>query len=300
MSDEVTPQGTITLDQAVERLMKADDTAAEAAQPEETGATDNSDGMEAEAGEAPETGDNSQEPGEPSIEVDFDGAKRKLTAKEIRDGFLMRQDYSRKTAEVAEEKRAAAAERENAEALRTQLEEALQVWAVPTEQEPNWPELAKALDPRDYNARRAAWEDRQKNAAVAADHFRRMREAQTAKAIADERAKLLEAVPDFRDDAVFQAASVKMRAAGREYGFSEQELNAMGDHRLIRALNDLVAFKAMKAAAEKKVATAPAALKPGSKPTQSEQTQADRQKQREQFRKTGRIEDALALIMRPS
>jgi len=44
---------------------------------------------------------------DPSIEVDFDGEKRKLTAKEIRDGYLRQQDYTRKTTEIARVRKAA-------------------------------------------------------------------------------------------------------------------------------------------------------------------------------------------------
>ena len=44
---------------------------------------------------------------DPSIEVDFDGEKRKLTAKEIRDGYLRQQDYTRKTTEIAKIRKAA-------------------------------------------------------------------------------------------------------------------------------------------------------------------------------------------------
>lgn len=45
---------------------------------------------------------------EPSIEVELpDGQKRSLTAKEVRDGILMQSDYTKKTTEVAEMRKAA-------------------------------------------------------------------------------------------------------------------------------------------------------------------------------------------------
>lgn len=45
---------------------------------------------------------------EPSIEVELpDGNKRVLTAKEVRDGILMQSDYTKKTTEVAEMRKAA-------------------------------------------------------------------------------------------------------------------------------------------------------------------------------------------------
>ena len=44
---------------------------------------------------------------DPSIEVDFDGERKKLTAKEIRDGYLRQQDYTRKTTELAKVRKAA-------------------------------------------------------------------------------------------------------------------------------------------------------------------------------------------------
>lgn len=46
-------------------------------------------------------------PVDPSIEVELDGEKRVLTAKEIREGYLRQQDYTRKTTELAKIRKAA-------------------------------------------------------------------------------------------------------------------------------------------------------------------------------------------------
>lgn len=57
---------------------------------------------------SPKTQTEQAAPSEPSIEVELpDGRKRVLTAKEVRDGILMQSDYTKKTTEVAEMRKAA-------------------------------------------------------------------------------------------------------------------------------------------------------------------------------------------------
>ncbi len=70
------------------------------------GETDNS--VPEASSASPQTQPEQVAPREPSIEVELpDGNKRTLTAKEVRDGILMQSDYTKKTTEVAEMRKAA-------------------------------------------------------------------------------------------------------------------------------------------------------------------------------------------------
>ncbi len=292
------PDGTLSLDQAVEKMMEAtpeaDDETVEAVEAEEPEQGES----EADAGEAEVEAEHQVEP---EYEVETKGGKRKVKLSELLESPMFKADYTQKTMAVAEERKAVEAEKSEVSHLKEQLSEALQQWAVPVEQEPNWTELAQKLDPRQYNAARAQWDERKAIAERARNAFQTMQKAQREKLIAEEQSRLLDAVPEWRDPAAFESAAKEMVEIGKSYGFDPTELAGATDHRVFLVLRDAAAYRKLKAAkpeVTKKVAQAAVTLTPGSKPTRSEASSDARQKQLAQFKKTGSIEDAVALLMR--
>lgn len=296
------PEGTLSLDQAVEKMMgatpEADDEAAETVEVEEPEAGEpETEAVEAEA----ETEDEGEPEAEPEYEVETKGGKRKVKLSELLESPMFKADYTQKTMAVAEERKAVEAEKAEVFHLKEQLAEALQQWAVPVEQEPNWAELAQRMDPREYNAARAKWDERKGIAEKARNAFQTMQAAQREKLIAEEQSKLLDAVPEWRDPEVFKTAAQEMVEIGKSYGFDPRELADATDHRVFLVLRDAAAYRKLKTAkpeVTKKVAHAAVTMKPGAKPTKAEATSETRQKQLAQFKKTGSIEDAIALLMR--
>lgn len=285
----------ITLDQAVEQMM--DD------KPEETEIPPEAEQVEPEMDEVEAEGDEDQSPDEvdddPEIEFDTAEGKRKLKASQIKDALMMKADYTRKTMALAEERKAAERAAAEASQLRQQLSEALQVWAVPAEQEPDWQALARTATPQEFNLKRAEWETRQRKAMQAREQFQALQAQQQRDTIATEYQRLLEVVPEWRDETKFKAAASKMQEAGTSYGLTAEEIAGVTDHRLIRILHDAARYQELqkgKPAVTKKVAQAPAVLKPGSKPDQSAGSEAARQKQRAKLKRTGSIDDALELL----
>ena len=296
------PDGTLSLDQAVEKMMgatpEADDETAEIAEAQEPEQGES----EAEAVEAvAETEDEGEPEAEPEYEVETKGGKRRVKLSELLESPMFKADYTQKTMAVAEERKAVESERSEVSRLKEQLSEALQQWAVPVEQEPNWTELAQKLDPRQYNEARARWDERKSIAERARNAFQTMQKAQRDRLISEEQSKLLDAVPEWRDPAAFDAAAREMVDIGKVYGFAPDELAGATDHRVFLVLRDAAAYRKLKAAkpeVTKKVAHAAVTLKPGAKPTRAEVSTEARQKQLAQLRKTGSIEDAVALLMR--
>jgi hypothetical protein len=293
------PEGTLSLDQAVEKMMEvtpeADDKTAEIVEAEEPVEGE----PEAEAEEA--VGETEETAEEPEYEVETKGGKRKVKLSELLESPMFKADYTQKTMAVAEERKAVEAEKAAISTLKEQLSEALQQWAVPVEQEPNWTELAQKLDPRQYNAARAQWDERKAIAERARNAFQTMQKAQRDKLIAEEQSRLLDAVPEWRDPAAFEAAAREMVDIGRTYGFEPDELAGATDHRVFLVLRDAAAYRKLKSAkpeVTKKVAQTAVTLSPGAKPTRAEASSDARQKQLAQFKKTGSIEDAVALLMR--
>lgn len=214
---------------------------------------------------------------------------------------MLKADYTRKTMALAEDRKAIEAAQSEVSQLKAQLAEALQVWAVPTEQEPDWVELAQKVDPQKFNAMRAHWDTRQKQAAQAREAFRNLQERQRREMIAQEQSRLLDAVPEWQDPAKFKEAAKEIVDFGNSYGFKPEELADVVDHRMLLVLRDAVAYRKLQTAkpeVTKKVAQAAVTMKPGAKPTKSAAEAEARHKQQAQLKRTGKVEDAIALLFR--
>lgn len=113
--------------------------------------------------------------------------------------------------------------------------------------------------------------------------------------------KLYEAVPDFRDDAKRAQFAGKMRKFGRDvYGFSDQEIDAIGDYRIIPVLRDAIAYRELQASKPKvaeKVKDAAPVQKPGKRTSEAEQQASAYREKMARLRKTGSVDDAAALIL---
>ena len=84
-----------------------------------------------------------------------------------------------------------------------------------------------------------------------------------------------------------------------KHGFSYEELNRIDDSRAIAVLNDAIKYRqivAGKSKAEQKAKGAKPVIKPGSKKNQNQRGKA-MERQRAKFKKSGRIEDVLGLIV---
>lgn len=296
--------GTLSLEQAVERMMQPleAETGDETAEPEADEGIAESDTPE-EAEEEAEADDDEDggEEAEPEYEVETAEGKQKVKLQELLDGFLRTADYTRKTQAVAEERKAVERAKAELAQYEKQLSEQLQAWAVPTEQEPNWAELATKLTPQDFNLRRVQWEQRQRQRDTARAEFQRLQASQRAQMVKEERDRLFEAIPEWRDQAKFEAAAQRIAQNAPEYGFAPDEIAMVVDHRMIRVLNDAIAYRELqkaKPAVDKKTTQIKQALKPGAKPDKAKSQEAARQKMRDELRKTGDLRTAAQLLLR--
>ncbi len=287
--------GAISLSEAVERLSEKEDASDEPVAIEETEGTGDSNPEETEV----ETEAETEEPEDPEFEVDLGQGKQKLKLSDLIQGNLRTADYTRKTQSLAEERKALERSAAETAQLRDQLSESLKRWAVPTEAEPDWAELATKLPPQEYNLRRVQWEQRQRQKEQARAEFHAMQDQLRAEAIATERNKLLEAFPEWRDEAKFLSAAKQMADGATVYGFSAEEVGQIADHRMIKVLKDAIAYRELqkaKPAIEKKVAEVKPSLQPGAKPNRDKEAEAARQKQLARFKKGVSLKEALGIL----
>lgn len=107
-------------------------------------------------------------------------------------------------------------------------------------------------------------------------------------------------IPEFGDAEKATKIREKLVRGGAEfYGYTPEEIGQVMDHRAIRVLNDAVRYReimAGKSKAEQKAGNAKPVIKPGAKKTVGSK-KVVQDKMKAQLKKTGRIEDALALIV---
>jgi hypothetical protein len=109
------------------------------------------------------------------------------------------------------------------------------------------------------------------------------------------------AVPELADEGKASQIREQLVAAGAEYGYSNEELTAVTDHRALRVLLDAAKYRQLQAGKQKAVDRAknpqPKAplLRPGAKPVSKDARRLQKQKTR--LKRSGDISDALDLML---
>jgi len=126
-------------------------------------------------------------------------------------------------------------------------------------------------------------------------------EQQRMQFLAQQAEVLKQHIPDIADPEKGDALKADLVKTGTHYGFSEAEIQGVTDARYVRALNDAMKWRRLQD--KKRAATrgepAKTVVKAGAKRRASEGQSAARKKQEQKLRKSGRIEDALSLMLKP-
>ncbi|MGH9932674.1 MAG: hypothetical protein ACREA9_26010 [Pyrinomonadaceae bacterium] len=121
------------------------------------------------------------------------------------------------------------------------------------------------------------------------------RDEHLAKAVAESRTKLQEAIPNF--DTVYPAL---MKRGTDTYGFKPEEIGQVWDSRVMQVLHDAHQFRLLKEAkpaADKKVEAAPQVLKPGAQKPKVDPKAQELLKSKERLKANGNDIDAAAALM---
>lgn len=220
-------------------------------------------GGEGEGEEAEGSEEEQPEVDEPeTVEIERDGKKYRIPA-ELKDDLLRQADYTRKTQEVAEQRKAlesALSEFQQASEAETNAKAALVAIDAVLEQYKavDWDAWVNS-DPQGAQAAWIKYQQLIQNRTTADEQYRTARTAretqaqrELAKRIELGTAELQRAIPDWSADKAKAILSV-----GTNYGFSTEELSALTDHRAILVLHDAMKWREQQATAKKaaKVAT---------------------------------------------
>lgn len=219
---------------------------------------------QAEGAEVEATDDDGQEP-----TIDIDGEK--LTAQEIRDSYLRRDDYTRKTQDLAEERRVLGQTLGAITQNSQRLEQLVGLLEQAVGQEPDWGNLAMTMEPRNYLAYKENW-NAQKAALnnVQAERIKSFNTSilQAKGAMIDEAARSFR--PEWQDRTKMQEGTTKLAEFALSMGITQDELQMLHRTPMLRILDmayENHALKASQRITDKRVKGKPKPTRPGAQRT---------------------------------
>jgi hypothetical protein len=245
-------------------------------------------------------------------DVVVNGKTERVSLEELKASYSGTKFIDQRIGEATRAKQQAEAIQQEAYELRQQysagLEQLSQIIKSAALQEPDWAKL-RAENPEQYNHQRAAWDDmKRKQEAVAAEQKREsealQRQQQDAMSVhlQDEQHKLLTAIPSLSDPNKAEKIGKDWADTAREFGYTDEELAAVVDHRAFLILNALTEARKVQeqrkapARRRRKVKTS---VRPNSN---TAHTRRDEQKRRQdavakRARQTGKPEDVAATLL---
>jgi hypothetical protein len=313
--EDTNPQGSAkTVSQAAESflgLMEPQEAQAQPEAPEEQETQATEQEYESEDSQEYEDGDEESEP-TPTYRVKVGKEELDVPLDELLKGYSRTADYTRKTQEIAENRKAVEADRqkiEEAARLRDTYAQRLSVIEQMLSQGDKAEDLTalKESDPIGYAVRVAEQTERDRQlVAVRAEQSRISQQQQAEQQerlnahLQAEGLKLQEAIPEMSDPAKGQTIRADIRNYAKKIGFSDQELSQVYDSRAVTALYKAMQYDKLTAGkqdAVKKVAQAPRMMRPGTFTPEARDSQEGK-KLREQLRRSGNKNDAARIFER--
>lgn len=284
---------------------------AQSEQPEEELVSEDEAEYEQEDGEQEESDEEPvEEEEEQRFSVKVAGEEKELTLSELKSLAQQGADYTKKTQQVAEQRKALEAEAqaiEEAKYLRDAYAQRLQAMEqlLNTPEQNEDLEYLKESDPIGYAVRVAEkQQQREQLQAVQAERQRIAEQQQAEYAqqlqgyLAQQAEQLSKVLPEYSDPVKGEALRTELRSfAKSSLGFSDQELSMVRDSRQVLALHKAMLYDKLQQAkpnVNKRVSEAPKTIKSGNgvKPTTSE----NMKRQQQQLKQTGRVRDAAKLF----
>ena len=240
---------------------------------------------------------------QPVYRVTVDGSEIEVTQDELINGYSRQQDYTRKTQELANQRKTIeqqAQELQQRDAIYAQLlpkmEAQLKGELV---NEPDWDSLYND-DPIAFVREKQLWDEKKEklkaaeaeNARLAQESYAQQQE-QIAQQVQEGQQKILEIIPEWKNAEVAQKEKLAIRDYGiNVLGYAPQEMDAIYDYRALLGLrNAWLNSKTVEATKKKPTQKAPARVaRPGTTTRKKSVAPAKRAKQ--VLAKSGKVQDA--------
>jgi len=244
--------------------------------------------------------------------VKVDGEEIEVDLDELRNGYQRQQSFTRKSMELANQRKAFEQEAAEVKQMRDAYAQQLDLLSAQiqqtVQQEPDWRALAETMSERDLFLAKTEWDQyKEQQKAVEAERQRvaeqQMQDHQRnlEKHLQHQRADMLQRIPDWQNDDIRENERQEViKYAQRRIGFSEEEIANASDARAIELLYKAWKWdnlQSKKPAAKKRTREAPKMAKAGRPKTKREVATRSRQEARKRFEDAGTVDAAVNYLM---
>ena len=255
-----------------------------------------------------------EEPAETLYTVKVDGVEVEVNLDEALKGYQRQEAFTKRSMELAEQRKAFAAEAAETKQLRDAYAQQLELLQTQLQQtnlteEPDWAALKnEGYSTDDIFFAKTEFDKQQKQAQQVSAERQRIaqqqaqeHEAHLKQHLTNQRVEMLERIPEWRNDETreFERKEV-IKYAQKRVGFSEEEISSASDARAIELLYKAWKWDNLmekKPTTKKRTRQAPKMAKAGQPATKREVANRSRRKAREQFEKAGTVDAAVQFLM---
>lgn len=251
--------------------------------------------------------------GKVCVRTKVDGEEGRAKLADLVKSYQLEGHLNKRNMEVAEQQKALQAKQaeleQQAQARLQQLDDLAKLAVQELQQDyqaVNWSDLEQN-DPAEYARLQIKFQQRQQRLSQAMQQMQAERERVTQtqreayqRHLREESQRLLQAIPEWVDEAVAKKERAEIRSFALETGFRAEEVDNIADHRVVKLLRDAMRYRTLqqsKAEVTKKVRTAPKLVRPGQAPNPKEQAAQNLSKLKSAVRKSGGKEGIEALLI---
>jgi hypothetical protein len=247
---------------------------------------------------------------EQTFTVKAAGEEKQVTLDELKKSYQLGSDYTKKTQEIAEQRKVIETEAKaiiEARQVRdeySQKLQAVQQFLVGSNDSREDLTAMKENDPIGYAVKVAEMTEKKEQLQLVQAEQQRIaqqqqadRSAQMQQIVEQESQKLAQSLPEFSDKVKGEQIRNDIRSYGKSVGFTDEELSQVYDSRQVLTIHKAMMYDKLvksKPGMKKKVSNAPKMVKSGAKVKQSVTDRTKKQMQR--LQQTGSARDAAALF----
>jgi len=256
--------------------------------------------------------DNQQEQvSEPKVyTVKIDGKDTQVTEDELLSGYSRQADYTRKSQVLAEQRKKMEEELAATQQERQQYQSQLEQFNTQADSKleefksVDWTKL-KEEDPMEYALKRDQYRELQENKRLVAEEQQQLAQKQQAEMqskwneeLQRQQEVMAQRLPEWNDPDKGPKLKQDIKSFALTKGFTEQEVDSLIDARSVDVLHKAMMYESLLAAkiANKKAKVVPKMQKPGTPSTKSEVNSEKVKQTRARLKRTGRVDDAAAVI----
>ena len=243
---------------------------------------------------------------EPTYTVKVAGQEYNVTLDELRNGYSRDADYRRKTEDLAYDKKQFQTESEKQrQDYSTKLSELNQMMSVAQQQlnaEINSADLEKLYeeDPTEAARIEHRLKKKQEKLNQAMQKTQSEQKKQFDGFLQDQQRKLVQKMPEFSNPEKASQLKSSMKNTLNSYGFNDQEIAQVYDHRIVMLVNDAMKFRNMQKAKPnmaKKISKPGKVFSSGVKQSKADINLKTRKDKLSRLRKSGSTKDAASIFL---